>query len=167
MRRNPAPETGGDKPCVSWKRSHDHPLQHVTRRGSSVVLGVWSLTGVGLSELGVSMNKLEKVLVVISVLFGLVVSAQSNAETVFVKYRGQVDLDNFSCSYVDSSFVHRICYRSNKNYVVVLLKKTYYHYCRVPASLVEQWLSAGSKGRYYLANVKGRYDCRQGGIPAG
>jgi len=48
----------------------------------------------------------------------------------------------------------------------VLLNSTYYHYCNMPASIVEQWLSAQSAGRFYNAYIKGNYDCRLGGIPS-
>jgi hypothetical protein len=54
-----------------------------------------------------------------------------------------------------SSFVNRICYQSENEYVVVLLKRTYYHYCRFPPALVQQWLNASSKGRFYNAYSKG------------
>jgi len=96
---------------------------------------------------------------------GVAVSATAHAETVYVKYRGPVLLDGFRCNSPVSSLVHRICYRSEKQYLVVLLQQTYYHYCRIPQNVVEQWLAAESKGRFYIGNVKGNYDCRLGGIP--
>ena len=89
----------------------------------------------------------------------------SNAESVYVKYRGNVSLDNFDCTNTVSSFVNRICHNDQDNYVVVLLNTTYYHYCRMPSSTVNSWLSSPSKGSYYLSKVKGRFDCRLGGIP--
>lgn len=98
---------------------------------------------------------------------GIVLGAKAHSETIIVKYRGPVSLENFSCSYSSSSFVHRICYRSNREYLVVLLNQTYYHYCRVQQSVVDSWLSAGSKGKFYNAYIKGNYDCRLGGIPTG
>lgn len=88
------------------------------------------------------------------------------AETVYVKYQGPVSLDRFSCSNMDSSFVHRICYRAKSQYLIVLLDSTYYHYCKIPSPVVKQWRAAQSTGRFYLSNVKGNYDCRLGGIPA-
>lgn len=98
-------------------------------------------------------------------IFLLLFCATAHAESVNVKYRGYVDLDKFTCYYTASSFVNRICYQSENEYVIVLLKRTYYHYCRVSAPLVKQWLNASSKGRFYNAHIKGRYDCRLGGIP--
>jgi len=97
--------------------------------------------------------------------FTLLLGAVANAETVFVKYRGQVVLDQFRCSSPSSSFVHRICYRAERKYLVVLLDSTYYHYCNIPKAVVEQWLAAPSQGRFYGEYIKGNFDCRLGGIP--
>ncbi|MCH4246289.1 MAG: KTSC domain-containing protein [Acinetobacter populi] len=101
----------------------------------------------------------------IFVLFILLLTTNAYAETVDVKYQGKVDLSTFQCNTPNSSFVHRICYQSQNQYVVVLLEDTYYHYCRVPSQLVNQWRNAQSKGRFYNQYLKGRYDCRLGGIP--
>jgi hypothetical protein len=95
----------------------------------------------------------------------LLTTSWARAETVFVKYRGPVRLDSFRCAEPASSFVHRVCYRHDKQYLIVLLGNTYYHYCRMPPSVVQQWLAAPSQGRYYNAMIKGNYDCRLGGIP--
>jgi hypothetical protein len=90
----------------------------------------------------------------------------SHAETVFVKYRGVVDLKPFRCESVSrSSFVNRVCYDRPKQYMLISLNGTYYHYCRIESSTVARLLQADSMGRYYNANIKGRFDCRQGGIP--
>ncbi len=103
---------------------------------------------------------------IVFVLIGIILaSSAASAETVNVKYHGPVDLDDFQCQATTSSFVHRICYQPQQNYVVVLLKKTYYHYCRVPSHIVKVWLSAPSKGKFYIQNIKGNFDCRLGGIP--
>ncbi len=81
------------------------------------------------------------------------------AETVFVKYHGNVSLDSFDCKNTISSFVNRICYDEQDDHVVVLLKSTYYHYCDVPSSIVDDWLSSYSKGRFYNSDIKGRFQC--------
>ena len=86
------------------------------------------------------MKVTQRVSVILILALGMMLSVSARAETVFVKYRGPVDLDVFSCSYTSSSFVHRICYRPNRQYLVVLLDRTYYHYCRIPPSVVQQWL---------------------------
>lgn len=87
-----------------------------------------------------------------------------NAETVYVKYRGNVDIAGYACTVPSSSFVYRICYKASDKYLVVQLRDTYYHYCRIPASTVSAWKSASSVGDYYNQNIKGNFDCRQGGI---
>ncbi|WKA26372.1 KTSC domain-containing protein [Bradyrhizobium roseum] len=96
----------------------------------------------------------------------------AHAETVDVKYRGQVDLKPFTCqSITKSSFVNRICYDAKNQYMIILLKDTYYHYCEIPKSTVDALLSADSHGRYYNANIKGSgkdgpYDCRTHRVPS-
>lgn len=112
------------------------------------------------------MNGFKSVTIAIVLLLVALLSGDARAETVFVKYQGPVALDRFQCAYPDSSFVHRICYRAERQYLVVLLNRTYYHYCRMPKSVVEQWLEAPSQGRFYNTYIKGNYDCRQGGIPS-
>lgn len=99
-------------------------------------------------------------------LAGSILVTELHAETVFVKYQGPVALDRFVCSVPESSFVHRICYRAERQYLVVLLQQTYYHYCRVPPTVLRAWLAAPSAGRFYNAQIKGSFDCRQGGIPS-
>ncbi|WP_455476780.1 KTSC domain-containing protein [Bartonella sp. B41] len=109
---------------------------------------------------------MKKLSFILTILIGnILASSAASAETVYVKYHGVVDLDNFQCRSTVSSFVHRICYQLQQNYVVVLLKNTYYHYCRVPSYVVENWLFSPSKGRFYNRNIKGNFDCRLGGIP--
>lgn len=87
----------------------------------------------------------------------------AQAETIFVKYRGMVDLREFNCTNTESSVVHRICYKKADKYLVVLLTDTYYHYCQIPQDVVQQWLSADSKGKFYNAKIKGNFDCRLNG----
>ncbi len=102
---------------------------------------------------------------IITLLILLSIIGVSSAESVYVKYQGNVSLDSFNCTNTVSSFVNRVCHNDKDDYVVVLLNTTYYHYCRIPSSTVNSWLNASSKGRFYLSNVKGRFDCRLGGIP--
>lgn len=98
-------------------------------------------------------------------LFFLLFCDSAKAETVFVKYQGEVSLDGFRCVQTDSAIVHRICYRDDKLYLIVLLNSTYYHYCNIPESVVDQWLAAPSQGIFYTAYIKGNFGCRLGGIP--
>lgn len=91
---------------------------------------------------------------------------QASAEEVFVKYRGYVDLSPFNCDWVTrSSFINRLCYDKKEQYVIVLLRNTYYHYCEVPPSTVKEWKQADSMGRFYNAYIKGRFDCRIFKVP--
>ena len=99
------------------------------------------------------------------------VCSASLAESVFVKYRGQVDLKPFACSPTKGAVVSRVCYDPSERYVVARIGGTYYHYCDVPGGLVADWVSASSVDGFYNARIKGRYDCRvnhmplYGGIP--
>jgi len=102
---------------------------------------------------------------ILSFIFSAFMTLPVIAESVYVKYRGSVDLNGFECSNTSSSFVHRICYQKQSKYLIVRLNNTYYHYCRLPQGTYNSWLSASSKGRYYNRNIKGNYDCRKGGIP--
>ncbi len=99
--------------------------------------------------------------------FGATFSGSATAETVYVKYRGSVDLAPFECEWISrSSVVKRLCYDSKEQYVIVNLKGTYYHYCEVPIRVVANWRQAVSMGRYYNAQIKGRFDCRIFHVPS-
>ena len=100
------------------------------------------------------------------VLVAVTLTGPVSAVTVYVKYRGAVDLTPFQCEAVSrSSFVSQLCYDPSERYVHVQLSDTYYHYCDVPPEVVSTWRSAQSRGRFYNANIKGRYDCRTGHVP--
>lgn len=88
------------------------------------------------------------------------------SESVNVKYRGLVDLKPFVCAETESSFVKRVCYDRANAYMLISLNGTYYHYCEIDGGTVSSLLSAESKGRYYNASVKGRFDCRVNRVPA-
>lgn len=99
------------------------------------------------------------------VLSALLFVHSSPVAAVEVKYWGEVDLDAYECVDTVSSFVHRICYDEGEAHVVVMLRDTYYAYCNVDQSTVEDWLNSDSKGRFYNQNVKdsavnGRFSCR-------
>jgi hypothetical protein len=84
----------------------------------------------------------------------------ANAERVYVKARGEVDLAPFRCENVwRSANVKRLCYDEREEYVLVSLKGIWYHFCGVPPATVTGWKKAGSKGRYYNDNIQGKYDC--------
>ena len=84
------------------------------------------------------------------------------AEEVEVKYNGRVDLASLSCIDVSrSSFIKRVCYDKAKSYLIMRLNDTYYHWCAVPQQSVDALMTADSMGRYFNANVKGKFDCRR------
>lgn len=102
----------------------------------------------------------------------LIISTPTFSETIAVKYRnGALPLDTFQCeNKFSSSVVERICYDETKNYLVVNLKGTNYHYCSVGKSLFQSFLKAESKGSFYNQQIKissnnGLYDCRNHVVP--
>jgi hypothetical protein len=69
------------------------------------------------------------------------------AESVYVKYRGDVDLKFFDWSDITrSSFINRVCYDRRNEYMLISLNGTFYHYCEIDASTVSSLLSAPSMG---------------------
>lgn len=97
----------------------------------------------------------------------VLVSFGASAETVTVKYRvTPVNLAKFNCPALkESSFVNRICYDAENLYMVILLQRTYYHYCEIDRGTVAELVAAPSLGRHYNQNIKGRFDCRTGRVP--
>ena len=118
----------------------------------------------------------NRVLLVLVVITGFLAQDQktyAHAATpkhvVWVKYREKpVDLGNPRFEYLDtskSSFVTGAWYDSTNSYMIVGLRGIYYHYCRMPKNAWDSFRSADSFGRYYNASIKGKYDCRLGGVP--
>jgi hypothetical protein len=100
---------------------------------------------------------------------GLLLSASAlvaGAETVQVKYRGEVDLKSFDCADITrSSFIRRVCYDKANEYMLINLNGAYYHYCQIDAETVAALKAADSMGHYFNAEVKGRFDCRTNRVP--
>lgn len=89
-----------------------------------------------------------------------VAASAANAERVYVKARGEVDLAPFKCETIThSANVKRICYDEREAYVLVSLKGIWYHFCDVPPATVTSWMKAASKGRYYNDTIQGKFDC--------
>jgi hypothetical protein len=86
---------------------------------------------------------------------------QAQAEIVTPKYWPQTDLASYSCTDTVSSFVNRVCYDAATRHMLILLNVTYYPYCDIDADTVKALLVAPSKGRFYNASIKGRFDCRR------
>lgn len=93
------------------------------------------------------------------------------AEEVHVKYRGLVDLAPFVCEEVTrSSFIRRVCYDRNNQYMVILLNSTYYHYCEIDERTVRSLMQAVSMGKFFNTYIlgdgtDGPFDCRTHRIP--
>ena len=91
----------------------------------------------------------------------LVIFSVARSETVAVKYRGEVDLAPFTCTDVErSSFVKRVCYDQEKQYMLISLSGTYYHYCSIENGLVLSFTNAKSMGYFHNTQIKGHFDCR-------
>lgn len=65
----------------------------------------------------------------------------------------------------DSTLVYAAWYDDEANYMVINLAGTNYHYCGFPRSAWIALQTAGSMGRHYQSNIKGRYDCRVHFVP--
>jgi hypothetical protein len=93
-------------------------------------------------------------------------SSIAGAESVYVKYRGEVDLKFFDCTEITrSSFIGRVCYDRRNEYMLISLNGTFYHHCDIDAGTVSSLLSAPSMGRFYNASIKGQFDCRTHRVP--
>jgi hypothetical protein len=112
-------------------------------------------------------NPVSIAAVIAALLMTTGVASTASAQQVAVKYRdGMVDLRHFECKATISSFVRQVCYDSKNLYMVIQLNETRYHYCEIPADIVAALVNADSVGRFYNANVKGRFDCRTRRVPS-
>ncbi len=99
----------------------------------------------------------------------ILISANVTAESIYVKYKGLVDVDNGHFSHLSlkySSFINNIYYDDDNKYLLVQLNNTFYHYCSIPNNTVNSWVNSSSLGRFYNANVKGNFDCRTNPQPS-
>lgn len=84
-----------------------------------------------------------------------------------VKYRGELDPSSFRRDDITrSSFIKRVCYDARNHCMVLDLKGTYQHYCKVPSRVVSDFLSASPMGRHCnkqtkVSNNGGLNDCRK------
>ena len=84
-----------------------------------------------------------------------------------VKYRGDVSLETFECPQLKhSSFVKKICYDQDEEYLIVRLNDIFYHYCEMPEFTFNEWINSESLGKFYNLHVKGNYDCRLNYMPS-
>jgi hypothetical protein len=91
------------------------------------------------------------------ILFMLVLMCQiASAETVQVKDHGTVSLDSFVCTAVEEdSDLSRICYDKFQGYLLIRIKTTYYHYCRVGSALVLDLQTAILKQQFFESRIRG------------
>jgi hypothetical protein len=112
-------------------------------------------------------NVTRALMAVIAVLIATPVSS----EIVDVKYRGAVDLKPFACTDTPrSSFIQRVCYDKAQSYMLINLRGTYYHYCELPPSTFDAFVTAPSMGQFYNRSIKGSgaegpFDCRTHKVP--
>jgi KTSC domain len=115
--------------------------------------------------------RLEMLRFVFLVTASLAGASWAAAETIDVKYYGQLDLVPFACTDITrSSFINRACYDKAQQFMVVQLRSVYYPYCEMPAATFNEFLAAPSMGRYYNTNIKGSgsdgpVDCRTHHVP--
>ena len=99
-------------------------------------------------------------------------SGSGLAECVTIKYRDTpVCLNTFTCTEtLQSSFVQQI-YDATRSYMLIKLNETWYHYCTVDRTSVDNLVHASSVGTYYNQHfrsqgpVHGPFDCRDHPVP--
>jgi hypothetical protein len=103
---------------------------------------------------------------ILVLLFTLVSSTYAAAESIAVKYWGELNLKPFTCTDISrSSFINRVCFDEKEQFMVIQLRGTYYPYCEMPKQTLDTFMTASSMGKFYNANIKGSgkdgpYDCR-------
>src|SRR4051794_2875916 len=97
----------------------------------------------------------------------VLITSAALAETVDVKYGKAVNLATFDCTDIPGKNVKRVCHDPTKNYMVIRLRDTYYHYCAIDAGTVARITSASSPDRFFSENIRskrdgahGPFDCR-------
>lgn len=88
----------------------------------------------------------------------------TDADTVDVMDRGQVDLSPFACTDVTrSTLINRVCYDEANRVAVVEVRSAYRQFCNVPKETLDALLDAPSMGQFYNARIHGAavrsYDC--------
>ena len=94
-------------------------------------------------------------------------NSNSNCPKISVKYRtkGTVPIcaNTFSGLPSPNGDVRGAYFDSGNNYMIVNLNGTNYHYCRFPNNVWREWSNQSNKYTYYDRNIRGGYDCRDGG----
>ncbi len=107
----------------------------------------------------------------ITLLFALflLVSPAHAEQWLNIKYRPTpVDVDKPYFEYLDtsgSSFVRGAWYDKAKQYMIITLQSTNYHYCGLDEATWKAFREASSFGTFYNQAIKGRFDCRIYPVP--
>lgn len=93
-------------------------------------------------------------------------SASIRPETIDLGNSTSVDLSTFDCRGINrSTIVQRVCYSARERTLLVAVRGSYQHYCRVPAETYDALMIAPSMGVFLnrvlrIAGADGRYACR-------
>jgi hypothetical protein len=136
---------------------------NLTIGGYSAVLKHYGYFDVSARNIG---NGMRLIVAIATFVTLTICPSLAHAESVYVKYRGEVDLKYFDCNEITrSSFIERVCYDPQNEYMLISLNGTFYHYCEIDDGTVSSLLDAPSMGRFYNANIKGNFDCRVNRVP--
>lgn len=97
----------------------------------------------------------------------LCISTAAHAECVTVKYRNGacVPLEKLDCKPTVSTFINQLCYDEKNQYMLLLLKETWYHYCNIPKDEVGRFRGSESLGKFYNQEIKGKFGCAGLSVP--
>ena len=96
----------------------------------------------------------------IRMIAAFLLSLSGVGHAVTVKYVGDVDIANITCTATPrSSFIREICVDAGTRRVATQLNDTWYLYCDVPTSVTSDWIGQRSLERFFNAYIKGRYAC--------
>lgn len=88
-----------------------------------------------------------------------------NSNIVYLKYyEGPVRLYDFEVYKVRDSFIKRMAYKADENYMILKINDSYYNYCGFPNTQWSHFKDAQSKGNYYNNYIKGNYECPKDGF---
>lgn len=86
-------------------------------------------------------------------------SAAEQPTEIETKYCGRFAPTAFTCDdTAQRSWIKRVCYDANRELTLLRLQDTYYCYCGLGAK-VRELLTADDMGKYYHANIRGRFRC--------
>lgn len=88
------------------------------------------------------------------------VCEQSLGETVSLRDGRKIVLDRFQCENIErSSFLKRVCHDPNTNQAVIYVNTSYYIYCRVTETAIEDMFNSSSMGRFFNQHFRNQREC--------